>query len=41
MLDDFKEEQNIVYKILINQLKNNKYSHAYLFETNGYSKGLI
>ena len=40
MLDDFSLEQNIVYKILINSVKNNKYSHAYLIETNGYSKGL-
>ena len=40
MLDDFSLEQNIVYKTLINSVKNNKYSHAYLLETNGYSKGL-
>ena len=40
MLDDFSLEQNIVYKTLINSVKNNKYSHAYLIETNGYSKGL-
>ena len=40
MLDDFSLEQNIVYKTLINSVRNNKYSHAYLIETNGYSKGL-
>lgn len=40
MLDDFSLEQNIVYKTLINSVKNNKYSHAYIIETNGYSKGL-
>ena len=40
MLDDFSLEQNIVYKILINSVKSNKCSHAYLIETNGYSKGL-
>lgn len=40
MLDDFNVEQNIVYKTLINSVKNNKCSHAYLLETNGYSKGL-
>lgn len=40
MLDDFSLEQNIAYKTLINSVKNNKYSHAYLIETNGYSKGL-
>ena len=40
MLDDFILEQNIVYKILKNSIKNNKCSHAYIIETNGYSKGL-
>lgn len=40
MLDDFSLEQNMVYKTLINSVKNNKQSHAYLIETNGYSKGL-
>ena len=40
MLDDFSLEQNIVYKTLINSVKNNKCSHAFLIETNGYSKGL-
>ena len=40
MLDDFSLEQNIAYKTLINSVKNNKSSHAYLIETNGYSKGL-
>ena len=40
MLDDFSLEQNIVYKTLVNSVKNNKSSHAYLIETNGYSKGL-
>ncbi len=40
MLDDFKDEQPIVYKVFTNSLKKNKYSHAYLFELNGYSKGL-
>lgn len=39
MLDDFKEEQPIVYKILLNSLKKDRLSHAYLFELNGYSKG--
>jgi len=40
MLDDFSLEQPIVYKTIINSVKNNKYSHAYLIETNGYSKSL-
>lgn len=38
MLDEFKIEQPIVYKTLINSIKNNRYSHAYLIETNGYSR---
>ena len=40
MLDDFKLEQQIVYKTLINSVINNKTSHAYLIETNGYPKSL-
>ncbi|MBR1717922.1 MAG: hypothetical protein IJ715_01470 [Bacilli bacterium] len=36
MLDDFKEEQKVAYKIISNAINNNKLSHAYLFETNGY-----
>lgn len=40
MLDEFKEEQPIVYKTIINSINKNKNSHAYLFETRGYSKAL-
>ncbi len=40
MLDDFSLDQQIVYKTLINSVKNGKTSHAYLLETNGYSKSL-
>jgi DNA polymerase-3 subunit delta' len=40
MLDDFKLDQPIVYRVLTNSIKKNKNSHAYLFELNGYSKGL-
>ena len=40
MLDDFKFEQQIVYKTLINSVMNNKTSHAYLIETNGYPRSL-
>ena len=40
MLDDFSLEQNIVYKTMINSVINNKTSHAYLIESNGYSKSL-
>lgn len=38
MLDEFVEEQNIATKILMNQIKKNNLNHAYIFETNGYSK---
>lgn len=40
MLDDYKDLQKISYRVLKNTVSNNKSSHAYLFETNGYSKGL-
>jgi len=40
MLDDYIKEQPVAHKILINAVKKNKYSHAYLFETHGYSKSL-
>lgn len=39
MLDDYEVEQPIIYKILKNSIKKNKFSHAYLFELNGYSNG--
>ena len=35
MLDEYIDKQKIVYKTLVNSVKNNKYSHAYLFESNG------
>lgn len=38
MLDAFIEEQKVAYRILKNAVAKNKCSHAYLFETNGYSK---
>lgn len=36
MLEKYKESQPIVYQILSNAIKNGKYSHAYLFEANGF-----
>lgn len=36
MLDDYQQIQPIVYKILRNAVSKDKYSHAYLFETNGF-----
>lgn len=38
MLDDYKDEQPIIYKIISNQIKNDTISHAYIFETSGYYK---
>lgn len=38
MLDDFVYSQKIAYRTLINSFKMDKFSHAYLIETNGYSK---
>lgn len=40
MLDEFKNEQPVAYKIATNILRQQTISHAYLFETNGYDKGL-
>ena len=40
MLDNFKIEQPVVYKTLINTIKNDKCSHAYLIDSNGYSNAL-
>ena len=40
MLDDYKLNQPVVYKTLINSVKKDRSSHAYLFETHGYSKSL-
>ena len=39
MLDDFKEEQVVMYKLLRNSVNKNKASHAYLLEFNGYQRG--
>lgn len=36
MLDEFVLDQKIVTTILKNAVEKNRYSHAYLFETNGY-----
>ena len=38
MLDDYKLEQRIIYKIISNSIVKDKCSHAYLIETNGYHK---
>lgn len=36
MLDDYKKSQPIAYKIFKNALEKEKYSHAYIIETNHY-----
>ena len=38
MLDDFKFEQEIAYKTILNSISLNKISHAYIIESNGYPK---
>ena len=38
MLDDFMNDQPIAYRILKNSIISNKVSHAYIIESNGYSK---
>lgn len=38
MLDSFKAEQPLFYEEVVNSIKNNKISHAYLIETNNYQK---
>lgn len=39
MFDDFISEQRVAYNILKNSVVNNKCSHAYLINTNGYHRG--
>ena len=41
MLEDYQNDQPIIFTILKNQIKTNKISHAYLFETNGYHDSQI
>ena len=36
MLDNYQNSQPIAYRILKNAVSKDKYSHAYLFETNGF-----
>ena len=36
MLENYKKSQPIVYRILKNAVSKDKYSHAYLIETNGF-----
>lgn len=38
MFEKYIDEQPVVTKTLCNALTNNKLSHAYIFETNGYQK---
>ena len=40
MLDEYLEQQKIIYDMLINSIKNNKISHAYLIENSNIKKGL-
>lgn len=36
MLEDYRQKQPIIYKMLKKSIKNEEFSHAYLFETNGF-----
>ena len=38
MLEEFKDEQTIAYKIIKNTLSKQHFAHAYLIETNNYSE---
>lgn len=40
MLDSYKETQKIIYQTIINSVKKNKLSHAYLIELNDSNNGL-
>lgn len=40
MFEKFKDEQVLVYNIIKNSVENNKLSHAYLIDSNGYSSSL-
>ena len=39
MLEKFKQNQSIAYKIISNTLNNKHYAHAYLIETNNCTEG--
>lgn len=39
MLDEFVNEQRIIYRLLRNSVDKDKISHAYLLEFNGYKRG--
>ena len=36
MLDDYKDKQAVAYNIMLNEIKHNTISHAYLIDENGY-----
>jgi len=38
MLDDYKDKQSVAYNILINEIKNNTVTHAYLIDENRNSE---
>lgn len=40
MLEEYKIGQPIAYKMLLNAIKKDKLSHAYLFETHGYAQSI-
>lgn len=38
MLNDYKDTQQVAYNLMMNEIKNNHISHAYLFDENNNSK---
>lgn len=38
MLDDYQKIQPVAYRIIMNEIKNKNYSHAYILEANGFSE---
>lgn len=40
MLDDYIEEQKVIHRTITNLIRTDKIGHAYIIESNGYSKAL-
>ena len=38
MLDDYKDVQAVAYNVMMNEIKNNQVSHAYLIDENNNNK---
>ena len=40
MLEEYQKQQPIAYQVLANAVRTGHFAHAYIFETNGYEKGM-